>query len=122
MSMQDGWARIEAGQARATGAGGAKALLDDGYAVLDIRPAKEFANGRVAGAVHVPLFVADDGSDPVTLLKKAVSSEGGRACRLRGAAPGAELEQSWRTDTTRPQGARRLRGAVDGHGAHEAER
>ena len=78
--------------ARATGAGGAKALLDDGYAVLDIRPAKEFANGRVAGAVHVSLFVADDGSDPVTLLKKAVSSEGGRTCRLRGAAPGAELE------------------------------
>jgi len=47
--------------------------MDDGYAVLDIRPAKESANGRVAGAVHVPLFVADDGSDPVTLVKKAVS-------------------------------------------------
>ena len=73
MSMQDGWARIEAGQAGATGAGGAKALLAAGYAVLDIRPAREFANGRVAGAVHVPLFVADDGRDPVTLVKKAVS-------------------------------------------------
>ena len=58
--------------------------MDDGYAVLDIRPAKEStaANGRVAGAVHVPLFVADDGRDPVTLVKKAVS----HAWPLEGAA------------------------------------
>lgn len=41
-------------------------------AVLDVRPAWEREKARVAGSVHVPLFVRDEDNGLVTLLKKWV--------------------------------------------------
>ncbi|XP_031398631.1 rhodanese-like domain-containing protein 10 [Punica granatum] len=50
----------------------AAALESGGYVMLDVRPAWEWEKARVSGSVHVPLFVEDTDSGPLTLLKKWV--------------------------------------------------
>ncbi|MQM05721.1 hypothetical protein Taro_038537 [Colocasia esculenta] len=48
------------------------ALDDEGFRLLDIRPAWEWERARVRDALHVPLFVEDTDGGPLTLLKKSV--------------------------------------------------
>ncbi|XP_072974802.1 rhodanese-like domain-containing protein 10 [Typha angustifolia] len=50
----------------------AQSLKSEGFRLLDIRPTWEHDKAHVAGSLHVPLFVADTNSDPITLLKKWV--------------------------------------------------
>ncbi|KAJ8898979.1 hypothetical protein K2173_008481 [Erythroxylum novogranatense] len=50
----------------------AMAMSSDGYKLLDIRPSWEREKARVAGSLHVPLFVQDMDNSPLTLLKKWV--------------------------------------------------
>ncbi|KAK4798126.1 hypothetical protein SAY86_030452 [Trapa natans] len=64
---------IESGAVRAIPAREAAAALESGgYVMLDVRPEWEREKARVAGSVHVPLFVEDGDMGPVTLLKKWV--------------------------------------------------
>lgn len=44
-----------------------------GWRHLDVRPAYERERAHVEGSLHVPLFVEDESSDPVSLVKKAVT-------------------------------------------------
>lgn len=48
------------------------AIESHGYALLDVRPQWERERARVSGSLHVPLFVEDKDSSPLTLLKKWV--------------------------------------------------
>lgn len=50
----------------------ASALQAQGFRLLDVRPAWEWEKGRVGNSLHVPLFVEDTGTGPITLLKKWV--------------------------------------------------
>lgn len=50
----------------------ALALQDQGFRLLDVRPAWEWEKARVGGSLHVPLFVEDTDASPITLLKKWV--------------------------------------------------
>ena len=53
----------------------AKRLLADenlAYKLLDVRPMWEREKAYVAGSIHVPLFVEDEATDAVTLLKKQI--------------------------------------------------
>ncbi|XP_076943671.1 rhodanese-like domain-containing protein 10 [Bidens hawaiensis] len=50
----------------------AAAINEGGYRLLDIRPEWEREKSRVAGSMHVPLFVQDMDNGPITLLKKWV--------------------------------------------------
>ncbi|XP_010037697.2 rhodanese-like domain-containing protein 10 [Eucalyptus grandis] len=50
----------------------ASAVVDGDYVMLDIRPEWEREKARVAGSLHVPLFVEDRDNGPLTLLKKWV--------------------------------------------------
>lgn len=50
----------------------ASAMESQGYTLLDIRPRWEWEKAHAAGALHVPLFVEDEDSSPITLLKKWV--------------------------------------------------
>lgn len=53
----------------------AKPLLSDensAYKLLDVRPMWEREKAYVTGSIHVPLFVEDEATDPVTLLKKQI--------------------------------------------------
>lgn len=50
----------------------ASAMESDGYKLLDIRPRWEWDKARVSGSMHVPLFVEDKDTSPLTLLKKWV--------------------------------------------------
>lgn len=50
----------------------ASALRDDGFRLLDVRPAWEWEKARVGGSLHVPLFVEDTDTSPITLVKKWV--------------------------------------------------
>ncbi|EAY89567.1 hypothetical protein OsI_11099 [Oryza sativa Indica Group] len=44
----------------------------EGFRLLDVRPEWERARAAVRGSAHAPLFVGDDDTGPVTLLKKWV--------------------------------------------------
>jgi len=46
--------------------------MQSGYKILDIRPEWEFEKGRIAGSLHVPLFVEETGNDPMSLVRKWV--------------------------------------------------
>ncbi|CAK9133853.1 unnamed protein product [Ilex paraguariensis] len=48
------------------------AMKSEGYKLVDIRPEWEWEKARVSGSLHVPLFVKDMDSSPITLLKKWV--------------------------------------------------
>jgi rhodanese-related sulfurtransferase len=48
------------------------AMSSEGFVLLDIRPDWERDKARVAGSLHVPLFVKDMDNSPLTLLKKWV--------------------------------------------------
>lgn len=53
----------------------AKPLLSDensAYKLLDVRPMWEREKAYVAGSIHVPLFVEDEATDAMTLLKKQI--------------------------------------------------
>ncbi|CAK7343928.1 unnamed protein product [Dovyalis caffra] len=50
----------------------AMAMSSEGFILLDIRPDWERDKARVAGSLHVPLFVKDMDNSPITLLKKWV--------------------------------------------------
>ncbi|KAG6771674.1 hypothetical protein POTOM_023056 [Populus tomentosa] len=50
----------------------AMAMSSEGFVLLDIRPDWERDKARVAESLHVPLFVKDMDSSPLTLLKKWV--------------------------------------------------
>lgn len=50
----------------------AVAMSSQGFLLLDIRPVWEREKARVAGSLHVPLFVEDLDNSPLTLLKKWV--------------------------------------------------
>ncbi|EEF34269.1 rhodanese-like domain-containing protein 10 [Ricinus communis] len=50
----------------------ATAMSSEGFVLLDIRPVWEREKARVAGSLHVPLFVQDMDNSPLTLLKKWV--------------------------------------------------
>lgn len=50
----------------------AAAMNSDGFVLLDTRPTWEREKARVAGSLHVPLFVEDMNYSPLTLLKKWV--------------------------------------------------
>ncbi|KAJ4850034.1 hypothetical protein Tsubulata_040850 [Turnera subulata] len=50
----------------------ALAMSSEGFILLDIRPVWEWEKARVAGSLHVPLFVEDLDNSPITLLKKWV--------------------------------------------------
>lgn len=50
----------------------ASALQAQGFRLLDVRPAWEWEKARVGGSLHVPLFVEDTDTGPITLLKKWV--------------------------------------------------
>ncbi|KAK4418935.1 Rhodanese-like domain-containing protein 10 [Sesamum alatum] len=50
----------------------ASAVESQGYTLLDIRPEWEREKARVSGSLHVPLFVEDKDTSPITLLKKWV--------------------------------------------------
>ncbi|KAK4396119.1 Rhodanese-like domain-containing protein 10 [Sesamum angolense] len=50
----------------------ASAMESQGYTLLDIRPEWEREKARVSGSLHVPLFVEDKDTSPITLLKKWV--------------------------------------------------
>jgi Rhodanese-like domain len=49
-----------------------EAIQAEGYWLLDIRPVWEWERAHVSGSIHIPLFVDDMDSSPVTLLKKWV--------------------------------------------------
>lgn len=42
------------------------------YKLLDVRPMWEREKAYVAGSIHVPLFVEDEATDAMTLLKKQI--------------------------------------------------
>jgi len=46
-------------------------LLKEGWTLLDVRPPKEVAKGKVEGSVDVPLFIEDPATDLAALMKKA---------------------------------------------------
>ncbi|XP_040869833.1 rhodanese-like domain-containing protein 10 [Glycine max] len=48
------------------------AINSEGFVLLDIRPTWEREKARVAGSLHVPMFVEDTDNSPITLLKKWV--------------------------------------------------
>ncbi|CAL1378762.1 unnamed protein product [Linum trigynum] len=48
------------------------AITSEGFTLLDVRPEWEREKARVPGSVHAPLFVKDQDTSPVTLLKKWV--------------------------------------------------
>uniref|UniRef100_A0A2P2JDM7 Rhodanese domain-containing protein n=1 Tax=Rhizophora mucronata TaxID=61149 RepID=A0A2P2JDM7_RHIMU len=50
----------------------ANAMSSHGYVLLDVRPKWEREKARVAGSLHVPLFIQDLDNSPLTLLKKWV--------------------------------------------------
>ncbi|KAF5747623.1 rhodanese-like domain-containing protein 10 isoform X1 [Tripterygium wilfordii] len=50
----------------------AKAVNSEGFSVLDIRPVWEREKASVTGSLHVPLFIEDPDTSPITLLKKWV--------------------------------------------------
>ncbi|BAS83663.1 rhodanese-like domain-containing protein 10 [Oryza sativa Japonica Group] len=50
----------------------AGAMSAEGFRLLDVRPEWERARAAVRGSAHAPLFVGDDDTGPVTLLKKWV--------------------------------------------------
>ncbi|EXB59007.1 hypothetical protein L484_008248 [Morus notabilis] len=50
----------------------AAAITDEGFVVLDIRPAWEREKAHVRGSLYAPLFVADRDNSLLTLLKKWV--------------------------------------------------
>lgn len=53
----------------------AKSLLTDDkspYKLLDVRPQWEREKAYVVESIHVPLFVEDEATDAVTLLKKQI--------------------------------------------------
>eukprot|EP00256_Glycine_max_P069182 XP_025983777.1 rhodanese-like domain-containing protein 10 [Glycine max] len=47
-------------------------INSEGFVLLDIRPTWEREKARVAGSLHVPMFVEDTDNSPITLLKKWV--------------------------------------------------
>lgn len=64
---------IQSGAVRAIVPKDAAAAVDsEGFTLLDIRPQWEREKARVTGSLHVPLFVEDKDSSPITLLKKWV--------------------------------------------------
>ncbi|XP_027155353.1 rhodanese-like domain-containing protein 10 [Coffea eugenioides] len=64
---------IQSGEVRPILPKDAAAVIEsEGYALLDVRPEWERQKARVAGSVHVPLFVKDMDNSPITLLKKWV--------------------------------------------------
>ena len=48
------------------------ALRSGGYQLLDIRPQWEWNKARIPSALHVPLFVEDTDTGPLTYLKKYI--------------------------------------------------
>lgn len=48
------------------------AINSEGFILLDVRPYWEREKARVAGSLHVPIFVEDKDNSPITLLKKWV--------------------------------------------------
>jgi len=48
------------------------AINSEGFILLDVRPTWEREKARVAGSLHVPIFVEDKDNSPITLLKKWV--------------------------------------------------
>nr|ACU24082.1 unknown [Glycine max] len=48
------------------------AINSEGFVLLDVRPTWEREKARVAGSLHVPMFVEDTDNSPITLLKKWV--------------------------------------------------
>jgi len=47
-----------------------KAVTEEGYNIIDIRDASQYARSHIPKSVHVPLFIANEGTDPGTLIKK----------------------------------------------------
>ncbi|KAL5975026.1 Rhodanese-like domain-containing protein 10 [Asimina triloba] len=47
-------------------------IREEGFQLLDVRPTWEREKARVAGSLHVPLFVEDTDASPITLVKKWV--------------------------------------------------
>lgn len=48
------------------------AITSEGYKLLDIRPAWEWEKARVRSAIHIPLFLEDTDSSPITFIKKSI--------------------------------------------------
>eukprot|EP00850_Spirogloea_muscicola_P009437 SM000053S17394 [mRNA] locus=s53:110653:111395:+ [translate_table: standard] len=44
----------------------------EGYRMLDVRPAWEWERAHIPDALHVPLFVEDDSTGPLALLRKQI--------------------------------------------------
>ncbi|KAI5076336.1 hypothetical protein GOP47_0008401 [Adiantum capillus-veneris] len=49
-----------------------KLVCDEGYKLLDVRPVWEWEKAYVGGSLHIPLFVEDDDSGYLTLLKRSI--------------------------------------------------
>ncbi|MCO5574102.1 hypothetical protein L7F22_027879 [Adiantum nelumboides] len=49
-----------------------KLICDEGYKLLDVRPIWEWEKAYVSDSLHVPLFVEDDDSGYLTLLKRSI--------------------------------------------------
>ncbi|KAG6553753.1 hypothetical protein Mapa_004668 [Marchantia paleacea] len=72
-SMRDAEQLVQSGVVRNVGPEEVSALLSQGgYKMLDVRPIWEREKAYVAGSYHVPLFIADESTGPVTALKKAI--------------------------------------------------
>jgi len=41
-----------------------KAVTEEGYNIIDIRDASQYARSHIPKSVHVPLFIANEGTDP----------------------------------------------------------
>ncbi|ERN05230.1 hypothetical protein AMTR_s00007p00076840 [Amborella trichopoda] len=64
---------IESGSVQQITAKDASSLIEnEGFQLLDIRPEWEREKAFVRGSLHVPLFVKEEDSGPITLLKKWV--------------------------------------------------
>jgi len=47
-----------------------KVVTEEGYNIIDIRDASQYDRSHITKSVHVPLFIANEGTDPGTLIKK----------------------------------------------------
>uniref|UniRef100_A0A7N0T3E2 Rhodanese domain-containing protein n=1 Tax=Kalanchoe fedtschenkoi TaxID=63787 RepID=A0A7N0T3E2_KALFE len=72
-ASSNGLQLIKSGKLRPVVPKEAEAIIEsEGFVLLDVRPTWEREKAHVAGTPHVPLFLKDEDSSPLTLLKKWV--------------------------------------------------
>ncbi|KAL3685069.1 hypothetical protein R1sor_003091 [Riccia sorocarpa] len=107
-SMRDAEQLVQSGVVRNVAPEEVSALLSQGsYKILDVRPVWEREKAYVAGSYHIPLFVEDLSTGPLTLVRKAVQmGQGGWWIGLKLTVKNDEfLEQ---VENTVPKGEKLL--------------